>query len=81
MAHEHPRFGRAPAAGRRRRLTSGQATTEYALVFAAFLSVVLALGAVWAATRDGGLAGRAVEAASHVLDGDFVSSLKDVLLF
>lgn len=81
MTHEHPRrIGRA-CLRRRARRVSGQATTEYALVFAAFLSVVLALGALWAASRDGGLVGRAFDAASHIFAGDFVSSLKDVLLY
>ena len=61
MAHEHPRIGRAPAAGRRRRLTSGQATTEYAilvgvLVVIAIIAIVAFRGRIaelWQAITDG----------------------------
>ena len=60
----------------------GQSTVEYALVAIAFLSMVLALGALWHAGRDGLLLRRAVDAASHGLGGGgMLGALRDVALF
>lgn len=67
---------------RRGRGTSGQSTVEYAVVLFAFLSLVVALGALWRASRDGKLLTLAIEAASHLLEsGDALVHAEDVLLF
>ena len=67
---------------RRGRGTSGQSTVEYAVVLFAFLSLVVALGALWRAGRDGRLLNLAIEAASHLLGaGDALVHAEDVLLF
>ena len=61
---------------------SGQATVEYAVVLMAFLAMVLALGLMWHAARDGRLLHLAVDAASHGTDGDVTAGfLQDVALF
>jgi len=55
---------------------------EYAVVLFAFLSLVVALGALWRAGRDGKLLTLAIEAASHLLEsGDALVHAEDVLLF
>lgn len=60
----------------------GQSTVEYALVVVAFLSMVLALGVLWHAGRDGALLHRATEAASHQMGGSNVlGSARDISLF
>lgn len=59
----------------------GQASAEYVLVFVGLLSLVLAVGAVWAAGRDGVLLGRAIDASSHLLESGLVPALQDVLLY
>lgn len=43
----------------------GQSTLEYLLTLAAFLAMVVAMGALWHAVRDGRLLGIALEVASH----------------
>jgi hypothetical protein len=61
---------------------SGQSTVEYAIVLAAFLAMVLALGLMWHAAKDGRLLRLAVDAASHGTGGDVtVGFLQDVALF
>ena len=61
---------------------SGQSTVEYAVVLAAFLAMVAALGLMWHAARDGRLLRLAVEAASHGTGGDVTAGfLQDVALF
>lgn len=59
----------------------GQSTVEYALVLFAFLSMLLSLGAVWHAVRDGALVDRAIEASSHQLGADVLGSARDLALF
>lgn len=60
----------------------GQSTLEYALVLLAFLSTILALGAIWHASRDGRLVGLAREAGSHgIVSGISVGLLQDVTTF
>lgn len=60
---------------------SGQSSVEYALVVLAFLSAMLALGALWHAARDGALVRLAVRAASHGLGGGIAAALRDIALF
>lgn len=60
----------------------GQSSVEYVLVMIAFLSMVLALGSLWHAGRDGALLNQAVEASSHQLGGsDALGSMRDIALF
>ena len=51
-----------------RRSQSGQSTLEYALVLMAFVSMVVAMGALWHAAHDGSLLERARRYASHNLE-------------
>ncbi|MEE1044536.1 MAG: hypothetical protein U0L51_03495 [Olegusella sp.] len=52
------------------------------MVLFVFLSLVVALGALWHAGRDGRLLNLAIDAASHVLGaGDALVHAEDVLLF
>lgn len=60
----------------------GQSSVEYVLVMIAFLSMVIALGALWHTGRDGVLLNTAVEASSHQVGGsDVLGSLRDIALF
>lgn len=64
-----------------RRGVRGQATVEYVLVLLAFVSMLVALAAIWHAGRDGVLIDHAVEAASHSFASGFLGSAKDLLLY
>lgn len=66
---------------RLRREEAGQATVEYLLVLAAFLAMVLAMGAIVARAREGALVERAVAAASHTAADGVVGEVRDVLLY
>ena len=57
----------------------GQATLEYLLLLAAFMAMVLALGSLWHAARDGRLLDLASGAASHGSGSGTVALLKDVV--
>lgn len=60
----------------------GQSSVEYALVVIALLCMVLALGALWHAGRDGVLLNQAVGASSHQVGGsDVLGSMRDIALF
>jgi Flp pilus assembly protein TadG len=60
----------------------GQSTVEYALVMVAFLTMVVTLGAIWQAGRDGALLELAVGAASHAAgDGGLLGAARDIALF
>lgn len=60
----------------------GQSTVEYAVVLIAFLSLVLALGAIWHAARDGRLLSSARDASSHNCEQGFsVGLLQDVTAY
>jgi hypothetical protein len=60
----------------------GQSTVEYALVLLAFLSMVVALGAIWQAAHEGRLLGSARDATSHNMDeGVTVGLLQDLLAY
>ena len=61
---------------------NGQSSVEYALVLVALLAMVLALGAVWAAARDGGLSRLGERAASHAVSGEgALGGIRDIVLF
>lgn len=60
---------------------SGQATTEYAVVFAAFIGMLAVIGAIWHAARDGALLRRAEEFAAYALEGGGLGAWQDILLF
>lgn len=60
----------------------GQSCVEYALVLIAFAAMVLAMGAVWHAGRDGALLRQARDASSHLVGGSGVlGMLRDISLF
>lgn len=61
---------------------SGQATLEYAVVLMAFLTMLIALAAMWHAARDGRLLDLAVEASSHAItEGGEVGAVQDILCY
>ena len=60
----------------------GQASVEYALVILAFAWILVSLGILWSAGRDGALLNRAVRSSSHQMGGeDALGSLRDVSLY
>ena len=64
------------------RARRGQSTVEYTIALAAVLALVLALGQLWRALRDGQLTQRAERGASHQVGGDdALGAWKDVSLF
>lgn len=68
--------------GELRTQTNGQSSVEYALVLVALLAMVLALGAVWAAAREGGLMRLGERAASHAVAGSgALGGIRDIVLF
>lgn len=56
----------------------GQSTVEYAIVLAAFLAAVIALGAMWRVAHEGGFQRLGEKAASHVVSAD---GMRDIVLF
>ncbi len=67
---------------RRERAERGQSSVEYMLVMMAFLSMVIALAALWHAGHDGVLLNQAVEASSHQVGGsDALGSMRDIALY
>ncbi|WP_154027794.1 hypothetical protein [Olsenella uli] len=56
----------------------GQSTVEYAIVLAAFLAAVIALGAMWRIAHEGGFQRLGEKAASHVVSAD---GMRDIVLF
>jgi len=64
------------------RRVAGQSTLEYALVLFAFLSLVVALGAVWLMAQRGTLLERSKTYASHNLDrGLSIETAQDLLAY
>ena len=64
------------------RCERGQSTVEYAVVLAAFLSMLLALGALWHMTKSGLVLDMARDASSHNADGGLdLGLLQDVLAY
>lgn len=60
---------------------AGQSTVEFAVVAAAFLAVVLGLGALWRVASGGLFVDHAVTCASHHVQGAIAQSAADVLLY
>lgn len=59
---------------------SGQSTIEYAVVMAAFLSLVVALASLWHVLDGGVFVFHALASASHHLTGVFSGVVADVFL-
>lgn len=59
----------------------GQATVEYAIVFIAFLALVLALGALWDVLSGGLVVKHALQSASHHLSGVAPEVVFDAFLY
>lgn len=60
---------------------SGQSTVEYAIVFAAFLALVLGLGAMADLFQSGMVVEHALQSASHHLKNVATGAWADVLLY
>ncbi len=60
---------------------SGQSTVEFALVTAAFLTVVIGLGALWRLASGGALVEHALATASHCVEQASPQAMADVLLY
>ncbi len=60
---------------------SGQATVEYAIVFIAFLALVIALGALWDVLSGGLVVQHALQSASHHLSGVSPGVILDAFLY
>ncbi len=60
---------------------SGQSTVEYAIVFAAFLALVLGLGAMADLFQSGLVVEHALQSASHHLKNVATGAWADVLLY
>ena len=66
----------------RARREVGQSSVEYALVLLAFLSTVVALGALWHFAQEGEMQKRAKRCAAHSLEeGITVAFLQDLSAF
>lgn len=61
--------------------TDGQSTLEFALVGAGFLSLVIALGAVWRSFESGLFVEHALASASHHISMVFAGVVGDVFLY
>ena len=59
----------------------GQSTVEYALVLAAFLAVVIGLGALAHLFSDGAFAQHAAFSASHHVSGNAPGAILDIFSF
>ena len=59
----------------------GQATVEFAIVFAAFVAIVVALAALWHVAGDGLLVQHALASASHHVQGVMPAYVSDVFLY
>lgn len=60
---------------------AGQSTVEYAVVFAAFLALVVALGVIWRFLEAGTVVDHALQSASHHLSAVSSGAWIDVLLY
>lgn len=60
---------------------SGQSTVEYAIVLAAFLAVVMGLGALSNLFTAGTVVDHALLSASHHIGGDVSSAVLDIFSF
>ena len=59
----------------------GQSTVEYAIIFAAFLALVIALGALWNLFDSGLVVDHALQSASHHLQEVAQGAWLDVFLY
>lgn len=59
----------------------GQGSMEYALVTAAFLSMILALSALWHAWANKDLLQRSIDASSHTTAQGVIGDVQDILLY
>lgn len=62
------------------RYEKGQGTVEFAVVTAAIVVVVVALGALWRLLQDGAFVAHAAASASHHVQGAF-GAVADVFMF
>lgn len=60
---------------------AGQSTVEYALVLAAFLALIIALGALWHFFSDGAPLHHALASASHHVSGVPLPFLADIFRY
>lgn len=60
---------------------SGQSSVEYALVVAAFLALIVALGVMWRLFEDGTVSMHALQSASHHLKDAATGAWGDVFLY
>lgn len=60
---------------------SGQSTVEFALATAAFLVVIVGLGALWRLASGGALVEHALATASHCIERASPQAMADVLLY
>ncbi len=60
---------------------SGQSTVEFAVVTAAFLVVVVGLGALWRLASGGALVEHALATATHCVERASPQAMADVLLY
>jgi len=63
------------------RLTRGQSMVEFVIVFAAFITLILALGALWHLGDNGTLVEHATASASHHLKLSDLGGWGDVLSY
>lgn len=63
------------------RSIGAQGTVEYAVVAAAFVAAVVALGALWRMAQRGSFVEHALAAAAHCLDCGTLGSVADLLLY
>lgn len=61
--------------------SAGQSTVEFAMVFVAFLCVVIGVGALWRLSDSGLLVQHALQSASHHLGGGDIGAWGDVLVY
>ena len=59
--------------------TSGQASVEYAVVFTAFLALVIALGAIHSFLEEGALVTHALQSSSHAIENICTGTTKDIM--
>ena len=60
---------------------SGQATTEYAVVLAAFMAMLAVVGAIWHAARDGALLRLSEQSSAYAVEGGGLGGWQDILAF
>lgn len=58
-----------------------QGSVEYAVVLAAFLSIVIAIGALWHLFGDGVVLAHALQSASHHVQGVLSGAWADIFLY